>query len=121
MLDYGLIIKGLTEVFLPREYQMSGDFLSLSQESSENSALDKKVSAFLERHRTDWRGWNVSESDGKVLYDIIVKKGTNDTWSSSGISVSYKKKNRTRMKADHADYCGLRDFLFKIDAETSSV
>lgn len=46
-----------------------------SQESAEYSALDKKVSAFLEKHRTYWSDWNVPESDGKVLYDLIVRNG----------------------------------------------
>ena len=54
---------------------MSGAFPTTSQESAENSALDKKVSAFIDKHRTGWRDLNVPESDGKVLYDIIIKNG----------------------------------------------
>jgi len=35
--------------------------------------LDKKVQAFLERHRGTWRDLNVPESDGRVLHNIILK------------------------------------------------
>ena len=35
--------------------------------------LDRKVRAFLDEHAGQWRDMNVSEADGKILYDIIVK------------------------------------------------
>jgi predicted O-methyltransferase YrrM len=35
--------------------------------------LDSKVQAFLDRHAGQWRDMNVPESDGKTLYDLIVK------------------------------------------------
>jgi predicted O-methyltransferase YrrM len=38
----------------------------------ENS-LDKKVKNFLDEHANNWRDMNVPITDGKVLYDIIVK------------------------------------------------
>lgn len=37
--------------------------------------LDRTVQAFLERHRGTWRDLNVSENDGRVLHDLIVKRG----------------------------------------------
>ncbi|MFV0594050.1 MAG: O-methyltransferase [Draconibacterium sp.] len=37
--------------------------------------LDKKIQAFLEENATNWRDMNVPISDGKVLYDIVVKNG----------------------------------------------
>ncbi len=37
--------------------------------------LDKKVKAFLESNISEWRDMNVPLSDGKILYDIIVKNG----------------------------------------------
>lgn len=37
--------------------------------------LDRTVKAFLERHRGTWRDLNVSENDGRVLHDLIVKRG----------------------------------------------
>lgn len=54
---------------------LTGAVLTLSQESAENSELDKKVKSFLEQHRTEWNDMNVPWSDGTVLYDLIVKNG----------------------------------------------
>lgn len=45
----------------------------LSQEPEVNQGIDEKVRKFLESRRYTWRDMNVPESDGKVLYDIIVK------------------------------------------------
>ncbi len=45
----------------------------LSSESEEDQSLDERVRSFLDSHRNSWRDMNVSSSDGKVLYDIIVK------------------------------------------------
>jgi predicted O-methyltransferase YrrM len=39
----------------------------------ENPALDQKVRNFLDSHRRSWRDMNVSETDGKILYDLIIK------------------------------------------------
>jgi len=35
--------------------------------------LDAKVQAFLDRHAGQWRDMNVPESDGRILYDLILK------------------------------------------------
>jgi len=35
--------------------------------------LDRKVQAFLEAHAGEWRDMNVSEADGRILYDLIVR------------------------------------------------
>ncbi len=37
------------------------------------SPLDLQVRAFLDRHRGAWRDLNVPESDGRLLYDLILK------------------------------------------------
>ena len=37
--------------------------------------LDNKVKAFLDSHRYGWRDMNVPQSDGQLLYDIIIKNG----------------------------------------------
>ncbi len=37
--------------------------------------IDKRVRSFMESHRGRWRDMNVPESDGRMLYDIIVKNG----------------------------------------------
>jgi len=36
-------------------------------------ALDRKVQAFLDGHAGRWRDMNVSEADGRILYDLVVK------------------------------------------------
>jgi predicted O-methyltransferase YrrM len=45
----------------------------LSSEAEEGQSIDERVRSFLDSHRNSWRDMNVSESDGKVLYDLIVK------------------------------------------------
>ncbi|MFH1940523.1 MAG: class I SAM-dependent methyltransferase [bacterium] len=47
----------------------------LSQELRENPDLDARVESFLQKNRYGWRDMNVPASDGKILYDIIVKNG----------------------------------------------
>jgi len=37
--------------------------------------LDRKVKSFLENNTNNWQDMNVPLSDGKVLYDIIIKNG----------------------------------------------
>ena len=39
---------------------------------------DAKVRAFLDGHRGRWRDMNVPESDGKLLYDLVVKNKYED-------------------------------------------
>ena len=39
------------------------------------AALDQRVRAFLEDHAGQWRDMNVSEADGRILYDVVVKNG----------------------------------------------
>ena len=43
-----------------------------AQQVSESINLDEKVKTFLQIHKNDWRDMNVPESDGKVLYELIV-------------------------------------------------
>jgi caffeoyl-CoA O-methyltransferase len=38
-----------------------------------NQNLDERVKIFLESHRRSWRDMNVPETDGKVLYDLVIK------------------------------------------------
>ena len=44
-----------------------------AQQSKAADQLDKKVTAFLNASKNDWRNWNVPYEDGKVLYDLIIK------------------------------------------------
>jgi len=44
-----------------------------SQEKEKKNSLDERVQKFLDSHRGMWRDMNVPTSDGKILYDIIIK------------------------------------------------
>jgi len=46
---------------------------ALSEELQDNKALDEKVRMFLENRKGTWRHWNIPYSDGKILYDLILK------------------------------------------------
>lgn len=62
---------------------------SFSPEPEEYQSLDEKVRNFLENHRYSWRDMNISESDGKMLYDLIIKnnyKRALDIGTSTGHS-----------------------------------
>ncbi len=53
---------------------------------------DAKVKAFLEAHRGTWRDLNVPESDGKLLYDLVVKnkyKNILEIGTSTGHSTTW--------------------------------
>ena len=61
----------------------------LAQETKETRSLDEKVKKFLENHSKEWIDWNVSEADGKILYDLIIKnnyKKALDIGTSTGHS-----------------------------------
>jgi predicted O-methyltransferase YrrM len=42
--------------------------------SADASALDRKVREFLESQKDQWREENVTEADGRFLYDLILKR-----------------------------------------------
>jgi predicted O-methyltransferase YrrM len=44
-----------------------------AQESRQQKEIDARVQDFLERSRYEWRDMNVPESDGRVLYDLIIE------------------------------------------------
>ncbi len=57
-----------------------------------NSALDEKVKKFLSAHSGQWYDMNIPESDGKLLYDLIIKgnyKSALEIGSSTGCSGIY--------------------------------
>jgi predicted O-methyltransferase YrrM len=59
------------------------------EELKNNKALDEKVRMFLENRKGTWHDWNVPYSDGKILYDLIIKnKYTKamDIGTSTGLS-----------------------------------
>jgi predicted O-methyltransferase YrrM len=43
------------------------------QELSHSKDLDEKVRIFLEKSKGTWRDWNIPYSDGKILYDLVLK------------------------------------------------
>jgi len=63
-----------------------------SQGLKENPALDEKVKKFLADHRGQWHDLNVPESDGKLLYDLVIKgnyKNALEIGTSTGYSGIY--------------------------------
>ena len=44
-----------------------------AQESNTVPDIDAKVQAFLDAHKRRWRDMNIPESDGRLLYSIILK------------------------------------------------
>jgi len=70
-------------------------FLSISirsgfcAELQNNKTLDEKVRMFLENRKGTWHNWNVPYSDGKILYDLVLKnkyKKAIDIGTSTGLS-----------------------------------
>ena len=62
---------------------------ALCEEHKNNQALDEKVDRFLKNRKGTWRDWNVPYSDGKVLYDLILKNNYTkalDIGTSTGLS-----------------------------------
>lgn len=45
----------------------------IAQALKENPVLDEKVKQFLSDHSDQWHDLNINESDGKLLYDLIIK------------------------------------------------
>ncbi|MEE9464945.1 MAG: class I SAM-dependent methyltransferase [Candidatus Neomarinimicrobiota bacterium] len=42
------------------------------QETEQSKELDENVRQFLDNHRSSWKDLNVPESDGQLLYDLII-------------------------------------------------
>ncbi len=54
-----------------------------------NKALDEKVRMLLENRKGSWHDWNIPYSDGKVLYDLVLKNKYNkavEIGTSTGLS-----------------------------------
>jgi len=68
---------------------------SQPQEAGQNSGLDGQVRAFLDKMAGRWRDMNVPETDGELLYDIVLRNkyrkaleiGTST--GRSGISIAW--------------------------------
>lgn len=44
-------------------------------EAEPSQDLDQKVRSFLDSHRRSWRDMNISETDGEILYNLIIENG----------------------------------------------
>ena len=63
-----------------------------AQDLKDNPALDEKVKEFLASHSGQWHDMNVPASDGKLLYDLIIKgnyKSALEIGTSTGYSGIY--------------------------------
>jgi caffeoyl-CoA O-methyltransferase len=52
---------------------LSGMALKNADGAVAEQNLNERVQNFLDSHRRSWRDMNVSETDGKILYDLIIK------------------------------------------------
>ena len=101
-----------------------------SQEKTQARSLDEKVKSFLENYKGDWQDMNVPESDGKLLYDIILKNnyksaleigtstGRSGIWMAWALSKTGGKlitieidKNRYEEALINFKKAGLSDFI----------
>lgn len=65
---------------------------AIGQALKENKTLDEKVKKFLSDHSGQWHDMNVPESDGQLLYDLIIKgkyKNALEIGTSTGHSGIY--------------------------------
>lgn len=51
----------------------AGPAVSCHSQNHDQSTIDKKVKAFLDKHSRQWYDMNVPASDGKLLYDLIIE------------------------------------------------
>jgi predicted O-methyltransferase YrrM len=54
---------------------LPGATVQAGERAQSVSDLDAKVRSFLESRRGTWRDMNVPESDGRILYETVVKHG----------------------------------------------
>jgi caffeoyl-CoA O-methyltransferase len=62
---------------------------SFGDEIRNNKILDAQVEKFLESRKGTWHDWNIPYSDGKVLYDLVIKNNYNkalEIGTSTGLS-----------------------------------
>jgi caffeoyl-CoA O-methyltransferase len=66
--------------------------LTFSGPPEKDNALDKRVKTFLEKTKYEWRDMNVPETDGKLLYNIVLEhnyKRALELGTSTGRSAIY--------------------------------
>ena len=101
-----------------------------AQDTSATTLLDQKVRQFLEEKHGTWRDMNVPESDGKYLFDLIIKNnytkaleiGTSTGHSSIWIAWALSKtggrlitieinNRRYEQAVEHFKQAGLEDYI----------
>lgn len=102
----------------------------LSFTPEQDNSLDEKVKTFLDQHRYKWRDMNVPESDGRVLYDLVIKNnytkaleigtstGHSAIWIAWALSKSGGKlitieidEGRYREALENFNQAGLSDYI----------
>jgi len=97
---------------------------------AQNSSLDDKVRKFLDSHRGQWHDMNIPTSDGKLLYDLIIKNkyrkaleigtstGHSGIWIAWALSKTGGKlitididEERHRLAVANFKECGLSEFI----------
>ena len=61
----------------------------ICKEIRDNKALDEQVQKFLDSRNGTWHDWNIPYSDGKILYDLVLKnnyKKALEIGTSTGLS-----------------------------------
>ena len=68
-------MKRIKSIFFASAFILTFGFITTAagQALKENPALDEKVKKFLSENSGRWHDLNVPETDGKLLYDIIIK------------------------------------------------
>ncbi len=120
-------------VFLTILFYMGPVFVissSYAEGTRTKQNLDEKVKTFLESRRDTWRDMNIPETDGKILYDLIIKNnyknaleigtstGRSTIWiawalSKTGGKVITVEINEERYRKALANFkeAGLSDFI----------
>jgi len=101
-----------------------------ANEAETNQNLDERVRNFLDSHRRSWRDMNVSETDGQILYDLIIKNnfksaleigtstGHSGIWIAWALSKTGGKlltieidERRHQEALSHFEEAGLADYI----------
>jgi hypothetical protein len=108
----------------------------ICKEIRNNKTFDERVEKFLETRKGTWHDWNIPYSDGKVLYDLVLKNNYKKAkeWSKNyftalaskivvgGCFTAHNARN-TGIKGikEFLDYVkGLPNFKTTIDTTSSS-
>jgi caffeoyl-CoA O-methyltransferase len=102
----------------------------ICEDLRQTGSTDEKVKNFLQRRQSKWRDWNVSYSDGKFLYDLIIKNkykkaleigtstGHSAIWIAWALSKTEGKlitieidKSRYEEALDNFEKVGLSDYI----------